>query len=87
MLAAKIADEATDYIILNCRFHRQLIGTGGENVRKLRDEFPNVQISIPGGEEKSDKITLRGPSKAWFFGFELAWLESSEFMCNHTLFL
>ena len=62
-LAAKIADEATDYIILNRRFHRQLIGTGGENVRKLRDEFPNVQISIPGGDEKSDKITLRGPSK------------------------
>ena len=62
-LAAKIADEATDYIILNRRFHRQLIGTGGENVRKLRDEFPNVQISIPGGDEKSDKIILRGPSK------------------------
>ena len=63
LLAAKIADEATDFIILNRRFHRQLIGTGGENVRKLRDEFPNVQISIPGGDEKSDKITLRGPSK------------------------
>ena len=63
LLAAKIADEATDYIFLNRRFHRQLIGTGGENVRKLRDEFPNVQISIPGGDEKSDKITLRGPTK------------------------
>ena len=32
-LAKRMADEASDFIILNRRFHRQLIGTGGENIK------------------------------------------------------
>ena len=63
VLAKKMADEASDFIVLNRRFHRQLIGSGGENIRKLRDQYPNVQISIPEEKSKSDQITLRGPSK------------------------
>ena len=63
VLAKKMADEASDFIVLNRRFHRQLIGSGGENIRKLRDQYPNVQISIPEEKAKSDQITLRGPSK------------------------
>ena len=61
-LAAKMADESTDIIHLNRRFHRQLIGTGGESIKKLRESFPNVNISIPEEKQKSDTISLRGPS-------------------------
>ncbi|CAG5097692.1 Oidioi.mRNA.OKI2018_I69.XSR.g15189.t1.cds [Oikopleura dioica] len=62
-LANKIADEAADKIILKRRFHRQIIGQGGENIKKLRDQFPNVNISIPDENSKSDEIAIRGPSK------------------------
>lgn len=62
-LADRIADEETDSIQLNRRFHRQIIGSGGENIRKLRDKFPKTQITVPDENSKSDTITLRGPSK------------------------
>lgn len=63
LLANKIADEATGKITLKRRFHRQIIGQGGENIKKLRDQFPNVNISIPDENSKSDEISIRGPSK------------------------
>lgn len=62
-LASRLADEATDVITLKRRFHRQIIGQGGENIKKLRDEFPNVQISVPDEKSKSDAIAIRGPTK------------------------
>jgi len=62
-LADRIADEDTDSIQLNRRFHRQLIGPGGENIRKLRDQFPGTQITVPDENSKSDTISIRGPSK------------------------
>jgi len=61
VLAQKMADETSDFIVLNQRFHRQLIGC--KDIRKLRDQYPNVQISIPEEKSKSDQITLTGPSK------------------------
>merc|ERR1712048_763706 len=62
-LADKMADEANDTIQLNRRFHRQIIGTGGENIKKLREKFPNVQITVPDENSKSDVIAIRGPTK------------------------
>ena len=54
-------DEASDFIVLNRRFHRQLMAC--KDIRKLRDQYPNVQISISDEKSKSDQITLTGPSK------------------------
>ena len=62
-MADRIADEETESITLNRRFHRQLIGAGGENIKKLREQFPNTQINVPDENSKSDQITIRGPSK------------------------
>lgn len=62
-LADRLADETEDTIQLNRRFHRQLIGAGGANIRALREKFPNVNINVPDENSKSDTITLRGPSK------------------------
>ena len=63
ILATKMADEESDFIVVNRRSPRKSIGSGGKNIRKLRDQYPNVQISIPEEKAKSDQITLRGPSK------------------------
>merc|ERR1712048_1049329 len=46
-LADKMADEANDTIQLNRRFHRQIIGTGGENIKKLREKFLRPSSKVP----------------------------------------
>ena len=48
-------------LIIEARFHRQLIGPKGENIQKIRDDFAAVQISFPDLGSKSDIVKLRGP--------------------------
>ena len=48
-------------LIIEARFHRQLIGPKGENIQKIREEFEAVQISFPDLGSKSDIVKLRGP--------------------------
>jgi polyribonucleotide nucleotidyltransferase len=48
-------------VIIENRFHRQIIGPKGENVQRIRDEFAAVQISFPDLGVKSDIVKLRGP--------------------------
>ena len=48
-------------LIIESRFHRQLIGPKGENIQKIRDDFAAVQISFPDLGSKSDIVKLRGP--------------------------
>merc|ERR1711970_1136672 len=55
-------EKEKDLIIEN-RFHRQLIGPKGENIEKIRKDFANVQISFPDLGVKSDIVKLRGPKK------------------------
>merc|ERR1712061_10050 len=50
-------------LIVENRFHKQLIGPKGENIQKIRDEFSSVQISFPDLGVKSDIVKLRGPKK------------------------
>ncbi|CAJ0957494.1 unnamed protein product, partial [Mesorhabditis belari] len=40
-------------------YHQKIIGPRGETVKKLREKF-DVQISLPRGENTSDKITIHG---------------------------
>jgi polyribonucleotide nucleotidyltransferase len=41
------------------QFHRMIIGKGGANIRKIRDET-QTKIDLPAEGEKSDVITITG---------------------------
>ena len=60
-LVSKMQNEREKDLIIEARFHRQLIGPKGENIQKIRDEFEAVQISFPDLGSKSDVVKLRGP--------------------------
>eukprot|EP00095_Tigriopus_kingsejongensis_P007750 snap_masked-scaffold815_size93432-processed-gene-0.6 protein:Tk07750 transcript:snap_masked-scaffold815_size93432-processed-gene-0.6-mRNA-1 annotation:"Vigilin" len=60
-LVSKMENEREKDMIIPNRFHRQLIGPKGESIQKLRDDFPNVQISFPDLGSKSEIVKLRGP--------------------------
>lgn len=54
-------NEKSRDILIEQRFHKQLIGQRGESIREIRDRFNQVQISLPDSAKKSDIVTLRGP--------------------------
>lgn len=54
-------DEREKDLIIENRFHRQLIGPKGESIQKMRDDFSSVQISFPDMGSNSDIVKLRGP--------------------------
>jgi len=60
-MVAKMANEKEKDIIIESRFHRQLIGPKGENIQKIRDDYASVQISFPDLGSNSDIVKLRGP--------------------------
>ena len=60
-MVAKMANEKEKDLIIESRFHRQLIGPKGENIQKIRDDFASVQISFPDLGSNSDIVKLRGP--------------------------
>jgi len=60
-MVEKMENEKEKDLIIENRFHRQLIGPKGENIEKVRKEFANVQISFPDLGVKSDIVKLRGP--------------------------
>lgn len=60
-MANRMENEKTRDIIIEHRFHRQIIGAKGENVREIREKFNQVQITFPDPGKKSDVVTLRGP--------------------------
>jgi polyribonucleotide nucleotidyltransferase len=60
-MADRMENEKSRDVIIEHRFHRQIIGTKGENIREIRDKFNQVQITFPDPGKKSDIVTLRGP--------------------------
>ena len=60
-LVNKMENEREKDLIIESRFHRALIGPKGENISKLRDDYPEVQISFPDFGSKSEIVKLRGP--------------------------
>ena len=62
-MAAKMDNEKSKDIIIEQRFHKNIIGQKGENVRVIREKFADVQISFPEAGKKSDIVTLRGPKE------------------------
>ncbi|VDK79439.1 unnamed protein product [Litomosoides sigmodontis] len=59
-IVRRIENEKTRDILIEQRFHKQLIGTKGETVQKLREQFPSVIFSFPDPGKKSDIVNLRG---------------------------
>merc|ERR1712058_190807 len=60
-MVTKMKNEKEKDLIIENRFHKQLIGPKGENIQKIRKDFANVQISFPDLGVKSDIVKLRGP--------------------------
>lgn len=60
-MVEKMENEKEKDLILENRFHRQLIGAKGGEIEKIRKEFTSVQISFPDLGSKSDIVKLRGP--------------------------
>ena len=47
-------------IIIEQKFHSNLIGKNGKNLMEIRSKFKDVQIQIPYQEAKSEIVTIRG---------------------------
>jgi len=62
-MVEKMENEKEKDLILENRFHRQLIGAKGGEIEKIRKEFTSVQISFPDLGSKSDIVKLRGPKE------------------------
>jgi polyribonucleotide nucleotidyltransferase len=59
-IVKRIENEKSRDIVIEQRFHKQLIGTKGEQIQKLRDQFPSIAFTFPDAGRKSDIVTLRG---------------------------
>jgi predicted PilT family ATPase len=62
-LAAKMENERSKDILIDQRFHKQIIGSKGEKIREIRDRFNGIQVSFPEPGEKKDIVILRGPKQ------------------------
>merc|ERR1711970_89924 len=62
-MVEKMENEKEKDLIVENRFHRQLIGAKGGEIEKIRKEFTAVQISFPDLGSKSDIVKLRGPKE------------------------
>ena len=54
-------NERTRDVLIDQRFHKTIIGTGGASIKEIRERFNQVQISFPDSTKQSDIVTLRGP--------------------------
>ncbi|VDM70698.1 unnamed protein product [Strongylus vulgaris] len=59
-IVSKIENEKSRDIIIEQRLHKLIIGAKGENISKIRDAHPNVVLSFPDVNKKSDVINIRG---------------------------
>jgi len=62
-MVSKMENEKEKDLVIENRFHRQLIGPKGETIQQIRDSYANVQISFPDQGSKSDIVKLRGPKQ------------------------
>ncbi|KAJ3600132.1 hypothetical protein NHX12_034082, partial [Muraenolepis orangiensis] len=60
-LALRMENERTKDLLIEQRFHRAIIGQKGENIKEVRDKFPEVIINFPDPAQKSNVVQLRGP--------------------------
>ncbi|XP_054160891.1 vigilin-like [Oppia nitens] len=56
-------NEVSKDLMIEHRFHRQMIGAKGESIREIRDKFNQVMIMFPEPNDRSDRVTIRGNRK------------------------
>ncbi|XP_076306465.1 vigilin-like [Tachypleus tridentatus] len=59
----KMENETTRELLIEQRFHGNIIGAKGENIKDIRDRFNQVNINFPEQGIKSDKVIIRGPKE------------------------
>jgi len=59
-MVKKVENERSKDIIIEQKYHSNLIGKNGKNLNELRAKFNDIQIQIPNQEDKSEVVTLRG---------------------------
>eukprot|EP00056_Hartaetosiga_gracilis_P003044 m.59137 g.59137 ORF g.59137 m.59137 type:complete len:1177 (+) comp11308_c0_seq1:177-3707(+) len=59
----KIQNQKTVTVNIPSRLHSQIIGSRGETIRTLRQQFPSVNIQFPDRDDDSDAILIRGDKK------------------------
>lgn len=59
-IVKRIENEKSRDILIEQRFHKQIIGPKGEAIAKLREQYPSVVFSFPDAGKKSDIVSLRG---------------------------
>jgi polyribonucleotide nucleotidyltransferase len=59
----KLADSKAIDLIVEQRFHSQLIGHKGTNIKEIVEKFGGISINFPDSGKTSDIITLRGDKK------------------------
>ncbi|XP_008546988.1 vigilin [Microplitis demolitor] len=57
----KLENEKEKDVIIDHRHYASVIGKRGFNIKEIREKFNNVQITIPGPNEKDDVVKIRGP--------------------------
>jgi len=62
-MVSKMQNEKEKDLVIEHRFHRQLIGPKGETIQQIRDSYASVQISFPDVGSKSEIVKLRGPKQ------------------------
>jgi len=58
---AKLENERKKDIIIPHKFHKNIIGQKGENIKLIRNEYPGVNITFPDASKNSDIVVLKGP--------------------------
>jgi len=60
-MVATMENEITKEINIEHRFHKTMIGTKGERIREIRDQYNQVQITFPDASKQSNTVVVRGP--------------------------
>ncbi|KAF7274690.1 hypothetical protein GWI33_012635, partial [Rhynchophorus ferrugineus] len=59
----KLENEKERDVIIEQRHFRSIIGTKGESIKEIRDQFNQVQIIFPSAGEQNDIVKVRGPKE------------------------
>ncbi|CAH1773087.1 unnamed protein product [Owenia fusiformis] len=60
-MVQRMENERTKDILIEQRFHKNIIGAKGDKIKEIRDKFNQVQVKFPEPGKKTDVVTLLGP--------------------------
>lgn len=82
-IVKRIENEKSRDILIEQRFHKQIIGAKGEAIGKLREQYPSVVFSFPDANKKSDIVNLRGDKNEVDKVFKQLTLLNKELLESH----